>query len=79
MTSAKIEYVAEATRIVRSFFAGALGAATLGMTMRWENEREYKRTEREINRLEEKIKKSKETEEILKQEINKLKWWWNRT
>lgn len=80
--SSRIEYMAEATKVVKNFFGGALGAVTMGMSLRWETERELKRLEAKIskkdNKLTEEIRRSKEVEENLRQEIQKLKWFWNR-
>lgn len=76
MTS-KVEYVAEATKIIRNFFGGALGAVTMGMSLRWETERELKRLEAKISKkdkaLRQELQKSKEIEENFKMELQKSK------
>lgn len=75
--SSRIEYMAEATKVVKNFFGGALGAVTMGMSLRWETERELKRLEAKIskkdNKLTEEIQRSKEVEENLRQEIQRSK------
>lgn len=75
--SSKVEYMAEATKVIRNFFGGALGAVTMGMSMRWETDRELKRLEAKISKKDKSLRQelinSKEAADNFRKELIKSK------